>query len=149
MTKISVVLSVSAGVLVGLCASAHADHWRVCNKTLEELFVAVGYHDKENQSISRGWGTVPSCRCINALTYDKTDNTNVYLYAENRAGVAKFTSDGPRLCVSNPGHFVYRNGPGNPCSGRVVGFDKVHLRTWPNVYTTNLESGDTCSMDPG
>ena len=56
MTKISVVLSVSAGVLVGLCASAHADHWRVCNKTLEELFVAVGYHDKENQSISAGLG---------------------------------------------------------------------------------------------
>ena len=152
MPKMSLVLSLSLAASVGLCASAHADHWTVCNKTLEDLFVAVAYHDKENQSISRGWGAVASCTCLNVLSYDKTDRTDVYLYAENRAKVAKFFAPHPQLCISNGDAFVYRNGPGNPCPGsaRLAGFDKVTLRNWPKAFTSNLEaSSGTCRMDPG
>jgi uncharacterized membrane protein len=149
MSRMSRVLSLSVAAAIGLCVDAHADHWRVCNKTTEELFVAVGYHDKQNETVSRGWGTVAPCGCLRALEYDKTDSQTVYLYAENKAGVAKFTSGSPHFCVSNPGPFAHRNGPGNSCGGKVVGFDKVTLRSWPNVFTTNLEGNGTCSIDPG
>jgi len=147
MPKISVVLSLSVAASIGLAASAQADHWSVCNKTGEELYVAVGYHDKENQTISRGWGTLSRCGCLNVLTYDKTDSNTVYLYAENKDKVAKFSSgSSPHFCISNGGLFTYRNGPGNPCSGRVVGFDKVTLRNWPNSkHTTTLEPGTSAS----
>jgi uncharacterized membrane protein len=142
MPRMLLFLSLSVAASVGLCANAHADHWRVCNQTPEDLFVAIGYQDTENHSISRGWGTLDKCSCVRVLDYDKTKNPTVYLYAETNAKIAKFGAEHPQLCVSNPGPFVYRNGPGESCpsGGRVVGFAKVTLRDWPNTYTTNLES---------
>jgi uncharacterized membrane protein len=145
------VLLLSLAASVGLCTNAHADHWTVCNHTPEDLFVAIGYQDTENHSISRGWGTVAKCGCVRVLDYNKTKNPTVYLYTENQAKIAKFSAEHPQLCISNPGPFVYRNGPGESCpsGGRVVGFQKVTMRTWPNHYTTNLEAERfTCSMDP-
>jgi uncharacterized membrane protein len=65
---------VVAAVALGAPLYAHAASWTICNKTTEDLNVAIGYFHTSGQWLSEGWWTVRSCGgCARVMDLAKTD----------------------------------------------------------------------------
>ena len=48
-------------VVAGWSARANAEGWHVCNKSAEDLKIAIAYHDGANDWLTEGWWTLRRC----------------------------------------------------------------------------------------
>src|SRR5438128_7703384 len=56
---------------LGLSSHAHATHWTVCNRTAEDLNIAIAYVDNENLTATEGWHGINKCGgCAVVLNFD-------------------------------------------------------------------------------
>ena len=107
MRKILLVLFLMASV--GLSANAHAKGWNICNRTPEELNVAIAYKGTSDQWISKGWHNLRACGgCALVMNHSRTEYVGVYYHAENTAGAERIGGTG-KFCVSSGAAFTYRN----------------------------------------
>jgi uncharacterized membrane protein len=137
----TVLVAVSLAASFGLSATAYATHWTVCNRTPENLNVAVGFIDNNNQTATEGWHALNRCGgCAVVLNFDRTQKENVWLFAKNENNVPRFHSAHPRLCVFDQA-FRHQTLGGVPCGagGRPEGFDTLSFPDQSVNHTTNLE----------
>src|SRR5262249_1467464 len=136
-------LATTVAASIALTGNANAKAWSVCNRTTEELEVAIAYREGPNQFISKGWHILGACSsCVVVMNYDRTEYDTVYVYAKNRAGEAKFTSSGassPRFCIQS-GAFTIRNETNSRCSSgtTAVGFQRAKIPNWERDYNLSL-----------
>jgi uncharacterized membrane protein len=138
MPRMMVVLSLAASV--GLCGNALANQWSVCNRTPEDVNVAIAYHNAQTQTTVEGWRRLAACGgCAVMLNYDQIDNDTVYLFGENNAQIARFSAEHPQFCVVQQS-FRNRHLPGVNCPGgaKVVGFQKVTIPDLNKTHKTDL-----------
>jgi uncharacterized membrane protein len=146
MRKTVLLLSVAA--LLGISADAHAKGWRVCNRTAEDLYVAIAYKDAQDQWISKGWHDLRACGgCALVMNHSRTEYTGVYVHAKNHRGDAKFGNDA-RFCVTS-GAFTVRNLARRPCGSgfTVARFSKQVIADEDRDFVTHLRGsagGRTC-----
>ena len=144
-----VLIAISLSATLGLSANAHATHWTVCNRTAEDLNVAIGFIDNESHTATEGWHAVNKCGgCAVVLNFDRTQKANVWLFAKNHSGVGRFESQHPRMCVFDQA-FRHRQVGGVPCpaGGTLAGFDLQSIPDQSVNHTTNLTgnaSGSVC-----
>src|SRR5262252_7513514 len=106
------VLSLAASV--GVCANAYAAHWSVCNRTHEDLDVAIAFMDNQDTFMSEGWHPLNSCGpCVVVLNFDRTSHENVWMFAKN-GNVPRFSSAHNHFCVFD-GAFRHPHVKGAPC----------------------------------
>src|SRR5215468_10982842 len=70
----------------GLTAEAWAQSWKVCNRTADNMTVAIAYSNSFGQIITEGWWTIRACGgCATVVGAEKAralpDKRNAYLYA--------------------------------------------------------------------
>jgi uncharacterized membrane protein len=70
----------------GLTAVAWAESWQVCNRTPDNMTVAIAYSNSFGQIITEGWWTIRACGgCATVVGSEKAralpDKRNAYLYA--------------------------------------------------------------------
>ena len=129
-----------------LQSDANAKGWRICNRTAEDLDVAIAYKDRQDQWISKGWHGLRSCGgCAMVMDHGRTEYTDVFLHAKNGAGVVRF-GGGARFCVTSSA-FTVRNGP--RCGGgyTAASFSKQVIASGDRDFVTNLTgraSGRVC-----
>jgi uncharacterized membrane protein len=126
-------LFLSLLVTVGLSAQAHAKGWNICNKTPEQLTVAIAYKGGGDQWISKGWHVLRSCGgCALVMNHSRTEYVDVYYHAHNGSGEQRIGGTG-KFCVSNGEAFTYSN------TGRckTASFRKVQIDT-PGDFTTSI-----------
>jgi uncharacterized membrane protein len=134
-------------LLPGLSKEAHGGEWSVCNRTPDELVIAIGYASSNGGIVSHGWWTLSSCGgCKPVLNADQTaDRGNVYLHAHaiNGAGIIEGNES---FCVRNNGAFTLNNAQGGNC-GETRSFrpENVDLnKDWTTNITPQGRSGKSC-----
>jgi uncharacterized membrane protein len=141
MPRMVLIAAISLAASLGLSANAHATHWTVCNKTPEDLNVAIAFIDNENHTAVEGWHGLHKCGgCAVVLNFDDTQKENVWLFAKNNNDIPRFQSAHPRLCVFDHQAFRHRivGGVACPAGSRTVGFNQVTLFDQNVNRTTNL-----------
>ncbi|MCA1994387.1 MAG: DUF1036 domain-containing protein [Coleofasciculus sp. S288] len=153
----SFALAVPASFLMVLLFQKASFAWlKVCNRTPEEIYVAIGY--KMNQAIdccgqsqdsevvckkaclfswiSQGWWNINPGECANVLNRNLQYNTVYYYYAHTEGRQREWRGDTP-FCTSSSA-FQYFHGEGFNCSDTLEDFREVRTRGSRN-YTLNLE----------
>ncbi|MGE0715963.1 MAG: DUF1036 domain-containing protein [Alphaproteobacteria bacterium] len=122
---------------------AAAEGWTICNRTPEELKVAVAYFDEANKWMSEGWWALGPCGgCKFVLNANKTERTNVFFRAVTRDGSERIGGD-QRFCVStraagSPPFTVRSNANCGRANGYALeGFRVVTIDSDRN-HTTNI-----------
>ena len=91
----------AACLLVGFMSGVQAD-WTICNKTPQDLLIAVAYVDPRGGFISEGWYRVRGCGgCLAKVVSSgsTSDPHHVFYYAESLDGGEVITGESP-MCVS-------------------------------------------------
>ncbi len=86
------------------------ENFTLCNKSNEDLNVAIGYVDKDYGWMSAGWFIIGRNSCKNLLT-GELNNQFYYIYAEGNKGStwsALNDQDGGFFCI-RPGKFTMHN----------------------------------------
>jgi len=135
---------VVAAVALGAPLYAHAASWTICNKTTEDLNVAIGYFHTSGQWLSEGWWTVRSCGgCARVMDLAKTDRVRQYVRAETVGGSERLGGR-TRFCVSNraSGQPPFTVRSGSRCNGNYVsvGFSAQDVEWADRNFTTNINS---------
>jgi len=122
------------GLLVFLLTSgqAHA-FFKICNKSNEEVYVAIGYHEDE-QWLAEGWWSVPPADCRNIINGSLTKR---YYYIRGEGVNGKVWSGEYSFCTTNE-KFTLADSP-DCVSSRVdrEGFFQVDTGE-SSDWTTNL-----------
>jgi len=141
----------SAGCFNHFGPVAFAD-WQICNRTVKELNVAIGY--ERGQLKSDGWYQIAPCSCHNVMSGSMHDKS-VWYFATGEDGDWEAPPGGETVvfCVNPTSKFDYgdeynRPGPNNPpgpnsrCerSGNKL-HNFYHVHTTGDTHTTNLTPG--------
>ena len=94
----------AALLLFATASGAHAGTFSVCNKTNDQLRVAVGYDDRDLGMVSEGWWDLQAGECTNIKAPDGRDHKYYFLYARGERG-REWTS----LDTNEEGSFCVRN----------------------------------------
>ena len=133
-------------LLPGLSKAAHAGEWSVCNKTSDELTIAIGYANSSGGIVSKGWWTLNKCGgCKNVLNANATaDRSTVYLYAEANDGTGIIDGD-ESFCVRDS-VFTLNNAQSSNCGERKsFRTEKIDLnKNWTTNITGQGLSGKVC-----
>jgi uncharacterized membrane protein len=139
-------LSVLALVLLpGLQKDAHGGEWSVCNRTPDELEIAIGYANSTGGIVTKGWWKLRGCGgCARVLNQNETaDYTTTYLHAHaNGRGIIEGNEN---FCVQNNA-FTLDNAQGRNC-GEKKSFrnENVNLnKDWTTNITGRGLSGGAC-----
>ena len=127
-----------------VAAPASAASWTICNKSPEELQVAIAYLHTSNQWLSEGWWTVRSCGgCVQVMNLSKTDRVNQFFRAVTPSGEER-VGGSHRFCVSSHAKgappWTGRSGP--RCGGDYVsaGFALQAIESQDRNFTTNINA---------
>ena len=125
----------------GLSLQASAEGWRICNRTAEQLHVAIAYHDGANGWLTEGWWELRACGgCASVMDHSKTDGTNVFLRAVTPKGSARVEGSA-RFCVSDhaKGAPPWTGRSGKVCGkGYVSGGFSKHVVDTDKTFTTSI-----------
>jgi len=144
-------LSVLLFTMFGI-AQAHAAQWIICNRTAEDLDVAIAYLHTSNQWLSEGWWTVRACGgCAKVMDLSKSDRVNHFLHATTRSGEERVGGN-DRFCVSShaKGAPPWTGRSGRTCGGdfELAGFALHVVDSEDKDFTTTLRgqvAGRTCT----
>lgn len=129
-----------------LPVSANAAMWTICNKTPEDLSVAIAYQDHDNQWVSRGWWSVRACGgCAKVLNLSKTETVDQFYRAVSPSGAERITGRN-RFCVGSSS-FTARNGGRCPSGHTAAGFKRIEVEYSDRNHTSNIVGsvgGRTC-----
>jgi hypothetical protein len=125
--------------------------WTICNRTAEELHVAIAYFHTSEQWLSEGWWTLRACGgCARVMDLAKTDRVNQFFRAVTPNGVERVGGD-RRFCVSShaKGAPPWTGRSGAKCGGDYVsaGFRLQKVEFSDENFTTNITgkvSGKVC-----
>jgi uncharacterized membrane protein len=139
--------------MIAVPAGADAAQWRICNRTAEDLYVAIAYLHTSNQWLSQGWWSLRACGgCANVMDLSNTDRVNQYFRAVTPAGVERI-GGGNRFCVSSRGlgapgaPFTGRSGP--DCGKRGGGYLLAGFRLQAVEYSDRNFKTDITGTVPG
>jgi uncharacterized membrane protein len=127
---------------------ALAGSWSVCNKTADEVEVAIAYSNSHGQILTEGWWTVPACGgCKTVVGSEQADQLpdkrNAYLHAH--AGSNAVIVGDEDFCVNKSRFFL--NSSASPHCGRRRSFRQVPIdlnkRSTTNITGTSV-SGRVC-----
>ena len=137
MAPVAVCLSALLAATPGSAAS-----WTICNKTAEDLQVAIAYLHTSDQWLSEGWWTVKACGgCAQVMNLSKTDRVNQFFRAVTPVGEER-VGGSHRFCVSSHAKgappWTGRSGP--RCGGDYVsaGFALQAVESQDRNFTTNI-----------
>jgi uncharacterized membrane protein len=100
VSKFLAVVALLSGI-VGLSTQASAAGWLICNRTPEELQVAIAYHDGANGWLTEGWWSLKACGgCTRVMDQSKTDGANVFYRAVTPRGDERIGGK-THFCVSS------------------------------------------------
>jgi uncharacterized membrane protein len=138
LAKLSLVVS----VVLGVPLYAHAASWTICNRTAEDVNVAIGYLHTSGQWLSEGWWTIRSCGgCAQVMNLAKTDQVRQYFRAETTGGSER-VGGSTRFCVSNrsSGQPPFTVGRASQCRGNYVsvGFRAQDVEWADRNFKTNI-----------
>lgn len=140
MSRLMTTMAILIGI-AGWSMRANAEGWHVCNRTAEDLRIAIAYHDGANGWLTEGWWTLRQCGgCAYVMPHSKTDGTNVFLHATTRGGALRVGGEG-RFCVSDPakGAPPWTGRSGKTCgAGYVSATFQKHVVDTDKKYTTNI-----------
>jgi uncharacterized membrane protein len=114
--------------------------WTICNKTADNMRVAIAYVNPRGGFISEGWWTVRACGgCATVLqTKDTSDHRNVFYHAEG-GGVIEGSSV---FCVGNSPFKL--NGKGSCAVKKRFLHKEINLRSHTTNITGRSASGRVC-----
>lgn len=124
---------------------AHAGYWQICNRTQQQLYVAIAYAGPPGPGIadllSQGWWTAKPCGCVTVLPQRGTSVFNEgYLYAENANKVAVISGENG-FCVDTARPFRYSI-KNVRCTQR--NFRKVQVNLNKSPWTTYIDGQPAC-----
>jgi uncharacterized membrane protein len=119
-------------LLSGLATTARAE-WTICNRTAEDVDVAVAFVNPRGGFVSKGWYTLGACGgCKTVLQRNETsDPNNVFLRAEGRNN--GFLIDGDHQFCASDGRFTITT---RQCNDK-RGF-KQEMINLDKHFTTNI-----------
>jgi uncharacterized membrane protein len=131
--------SVAVITLLGCLTQAQAA-WEICNKTPDEMSVAIAYVNPGGGFISEGWWNLRACGgCKKVLVpSDTSDHKNVFYRAE---GGGTIEGDS-QFCVSNSSFKM--NGKGNCPVKKGFRHKEINLADWRTNITGQSPSGRVC-----
>lgn len=130
----------------GIRNDAHAGEWSVCNKTPDNLTIAIGYADSHGGINTKGWWTLNQCGgCANVLNGNETaDRGTLYLHAHANNGAGIIEGD-ESFCVAERA-FTLGGAQGSNCGDR-KSFRRENVDLTKN-WTTNISGhglkGNVC-----
>jgi len=132
-------------ILTGAGQVAHAE-WIICNKTAEELNVAIAYKNPSGYFTSRGWWRVGACHdCKTVLQSGETSDTEfVYLHAHSPDGRRVWGQGGATFCTNDSSSFKYFQ-TSNCAAKKPFLLKQVDLKKqWTSNLTGPTSTGAVC-----
>lgn len=105
------VFGAAVAIILSAAPQVARAEWIICNRSAEELNVAIAYANLSGQIVTHGWWPVRSCGgCATVLQTNETgDRGTTYLYARTGSGAAYIQGDAS-FCTADSG-FKYRSTP--------------------------------------
>lgn len=140
MLSVRTLASAALALAAAAPLQASAYVWTICNKSPENLRIAIAYRDLDNRWISRGWWSVRACGgCANVLNLAKTDTVDQFYRAVSDDGRERLAGD-TRFCVAPSGGFQLANGGRCPGGYTAAGFRRVPVEYSNRDFTSNINA---------
>jgi uncharacterized membrane protein len=151
MATLSRVPAIRAGMMsfavactLAAASSARAD-WTVCNRTANDLWVAIAF-DSSGSYTSQGWWKLGSCGGCAKVHSGEFSTTGAFLFAEDKNAAPELKGNNFLFCVANERfNFTAENKVRGQCANerhRMVDFSLHQVR---GNHTTNINRNPSSS----
>jgi uncharacterized membrane protein len=127
-----------------------AQWWTICNRTAEDLDVAIAYFHPSEEWFSEGWWGLKACGgCARVMNLADSDRPDHYFYAVTTTGDERVGGDVRHCVTPHPEARPWTGQSGAKCNDQdiSVGFRVEEIEYFDEDFKTNISetvAGRTC-----